>query len=209
MPAPSRLPSPKEQQLMGSIPSFPFAAFSPSPTAHLVSKLPPREEAKAFTDAYFRYFAWQWVQLVRRLGTDFRYDVVPRSYYEPIFERVYATLDGSNTEAVNPQELALLYIVFAMGALYSLELPPNDPVAMEYHTLSKACLVKGNFLVNNAISGVQTLVGPPPSSCAHTKAHHGSLPPVSTGGREALTTGRRKKDGVVTQPGHCGAWRCA
>lgn len=70
---------------------------------------------------------------------------------------MYAAVEG-NDEAVSPQELALLYVVFAMGALYSLELPPNDPVATEYHALSKACLVKGNFLVNTAMSGVQTLV---------------------------------------------------
>lgn len=42
-------------------PSFPFAAYAPTTTAFLVSKLPARDEGKAFTDAYFRYFAWQYV----------------------------------------------------------------------------------------------------------------------------------------------------
>ncbi|GMK58988.1 hypothetical protein CspeluHIS016_0700030 [Cutaneotrichosporon spelunceum] len=142
LPPPSRVPSPKDMSITLN-PSFPFAAAAPTTMAYLISKLPPREEAKAFTDAYYRYFAWQ-------------YDVVPRQYFEPIFERVYTSMEG-NTGAVSPQELALLYIVFAMGALYSLELPPNDPVAAEYHGLSKASLVKGNFLVNTAMSGVQTL----------------------------------------------------
>ncbi|BEJ05387.1 hypothetical protein CcaverHIS641_0212040 [Cutaneotrichosporon cavernicola] len=142
LPPPSRVPSPKDMPIVLN-PSFPFAAAAPTTMAYLLSRLPPREEAKAFTDSYYRYFAWQ-------------YDVVPRQYYEPIFERVYASLE-SNIEAASPQELALLYIVFAMGALYSLELPPNDPVATEYHGLSKASLVKGNFLVNTAMSGVQTL----------------------------------------------------
>ncbi|KLT41091.1 hypothetical protein CC85DRAFT_303533 [Cutaneotrichosporon oleaginosum] len=143
VPAPSRVPSPKELHLPGLNPSFPFLAAAPTTMAYLTSKLPPREEAKALAHAYFRYFAWQ-------------YDVAPRAYFEPIFERVYAAVE-SNNHAVNPQQLALLFIVFAMGALYSLELPPNDPAAAEYHALSKACLVKGNFLVNTAISGVQTL----------------------------------------------------
>lgn len=161
MPALARVPSPKELVPLGLNLSFPFAAFAPTTTAYLVSKLPSREEAKSFTDAYFRYFAWQCVCSLATPAHS-RYDVVPRPSYEPIFERVYAAVDEPSTEGINPQELALLYIVFAMGALYSLELPPNDPVALEYHALSKACLAKGNFLVNNAMSGVQTLVSASP-----------------------------------------------
>ncbi len=52
------MPSPKDMPI-GLNPSFPFATAVPTTMAYLMSKLPPREEAKAFTDAYYRYFAWQ------------------------------------------------------------------------------------------------------------------------------------------------------
>jgi hypothetical protein len=94
-----------------------------------------------------------------------RYDVIPRPSLTPLFDRTYSGTSTSKRDVVSPQELALLYMIFAMGALYSLELPPNDPVATEYFMLSKACLVKGNFMVNTAISGVQTLVSTYPSAC--------------------------------------------
>jgi hypothetical protein len=75
-----------------------------------------------------------------------------------MFNRVYANLHMSSQSDIRPHDLALMFIVFAMGALYSLELPPNDPIATEYLLLSKASLVKSNFLVNNTIHCVQTLV---------------------------------------------------
>jgi hypothetical protein len=67
-----------------------------------------------------------------------RYDVIPRPSLTPLFDRTYSGTSTSKRDVVSPQELALLYMIFAMGALYSLELPPNDPVATEYFMLSKA-----------------------------------------------------------------------
>lgn len=97
-----------------------------------------------------------------------------------------------------------------MGALYSLELPPNDPIATEYHALSKACLVKGNFLVNNTISGVQTLVSfDSLSSQADTAAHHGPLPLVRWGLWMKLMTGKQRRAGMEIRHGRSGVWQCA
>lgn len=62
---------------------------------------------------------------------------------------------------VGAQELALLYILLAMGALHNLELPPNDPIAEEYSTLSKICLAKGEFMVHCTTTGVMALVSDP------------------------------------------------
>lgn len=59
------------------------------------------------------------------------------------------------------QELALLYIILATGALHNLELPPNDPIAEEYLTLSKICLAKGEFMVHCTTIGIMALVSSP------------------------------------------------
>jgi hypothetical protein len=60
---------------------------------------------------------------------------------------------------IEPQGLALIFIVLAMGSLHNLELAPNDPCAEEYLSLSKSCLAKSDFLTRSTIAGIQTLVG--------------------------------------------------
>lgn len=85
--------------------------------------------------------------------------------------------DGTS---VPPDQLALLYIIFAMGSYYNLELPPDDSSVEDYVQLSRCCLAKADFLSRNTIAAVQTLV-----SFTHTpgvgltSAHHGPSPTVS------------------------------
>lgn len=64
----------------------------------------------------------------------------------------------ASDERPDCQRLALLFIIFAMGALHSLELPPNDPSAEEYLDLAKRSLAKTDFLTHSTIAAVQTLV---------------------------------------------------
>lgn len=45
-----------------------------------------------------------------------------------------------------------------MGALHNLELPPDDISAEEYLLSSEDCLARGQFMNNNTVPGVQTLV---------------------------------------------------
>ena len=66
--------------------------------------------------------------------------------------------DGHGAPRIPIQRLALLFIILAMGALHNLELLPDDSVAGDYLQLAKTCLVKGDFMTNNTIAGVQTLV---------------------------------------------------
>ena len=56
------------------------------------------------------------------------------------------------------QEIALLYLVMAQGALYNIEIPYNDASADKWLQLSEQTLVQGHFLTNNMIPGMQTLV---------------------------------------------------
>ncbi|KIR39943.1 hypothetical protein I307_04958 [Cryptococcus deuterogattii 99/473] len=150
-PGPSRAPSPSQRQRpvrastildQGGI--FPFDVISPSvSTQTILDHLPPRHEASVLAESYYRYFSWH-------------YNVVPRQTFQPIFDRAYRKEMPVNRK-VGAQELALLYIILAMGALHNLELPPNDPIAEEYSTLSKICLAKGEFMIHCTTIGIMAL----------------------------------------------------
>jgi hypothetical protein len=90
-----------------------------------------------------------------------RYDIIPRTKLREIFDKVYDVLTGAplnrHSRRAHAQQLALLFIVLAMGALHNLELPPDDHTAEEYLALSRDALDAGDFMINNTIAGVQTL----------------------------------------------------
>ncbi|WRT65255.1 uncharacterized protein IL334_002198 [Kwoniella shivajii] len=126
--------------------AFPFPLpTGPSTMESLLSHLPPKEDAEVLMDSYYRYFAWN-------------HDTAPRSFFQPVFDRIFQCVSTKSFRSVHPQQLALLYAILAMGTLQNLELPPNDPTADEYLALAKGSLTKGDFLNNNTIAGVQTLI---------------------------------------------------
>lgn len=83
------------------------------------------------------------------------HDVIPRANFQQTFDKVY---DPSHAKRFNAQSIALIYIVFAQGTLFNLEMPNVDVSAEEWLHMSERALVKGNFLASNTIAGVQTLV---------------------------------------------------
>lgn len=46
----------------------------------------------------------------------------------------------------------------AHGTLFNLEMPNVDPSAEDHVKIAERALVKGRFMANNTIAGVQTLV---------------------------------------------------
>lgn len=87
------------------------------------------------------------------------HDVAPKAAFEKTFDRVF-TLAGGGTPSplVNPQELALCFIILAQGTMFNIEMPNYDSSAEEWLHLSEKALVKGDFLSNNTVAGLQTLV---------------------------------------------------
>ncbi|GKZ24450.1 hypothetical protein AbraIFM66951_010458 [Aspergillus brasiliensis] len=153
----TRAPSPKIPQ--NSVPSqpgrvtpgtapiaFPFnVAAAHISTQELLSRLPPQEEAQTLVASYYRYCAWH-------------HDVAPRPTFDKTFDRVYTTSRGTSlSPPVNPQEIALVFIILAQGTMYNIEMPNYDPSAEEWLHLSELALVKGRFLSNNMVAGLQTL----------------------------------------------------
>ncbi|OXG79806.1 hypothetical protein C345_05536 [Cryptococcus neoformans A2-102-5] len=131
---------------------FPFSARSTHAVPSLLTlalSLPTIEEAEALVDSYYRYFGWS-------------YEIISRAHMKQILEEAYNFTAGiasrHRSSRVQAQQLALLFIVLAMGALHNLELPPDDISAEEYLLSSEDCLARGQFMNNNTVPGVQTLI---------------------------------------------------
>ncbi len=91
--------------------------------------------------------------------TSCSHDIAPKACFEKTFHRVYACANQDSQSApVNPQEIALVFIIMAQGTMYNIEIPSHDPSAEHWLQLSERALVKGNFLSTNMVAGLQTLV---------------------------------------------------
>lgn len=92
--------------------------------------------------------------------TRYSHDVAPKVWFEKTFDRVYKRAEGGSSQSpVNPQEIALVFIIMAQGTLFNIEMPNFDSSAEDWLHLSERALVKGEFLSNNMVAGLQTLVG--------------------------------------------------
>ena len=129
---------------------------------------------------------------------------VPRRNVDQILVKAYST----PAKRCHIQQLALLYSIFSVGTLHSLEYEPNDPIAEEYRQLSQACLSKGDFMIQNTISGVQALVcvtySAARSSCFRRTFEADTIRSTTW----HITTRNLSKARPVIRHGRCGAWRC-
>lgn len=91
--------------------------------------------------------------------TRYSHDVAPKGPFEKTFDRVYKRAEsGSSSPPINPQEIALVFIIMAQGTMFNIEMPDCDSSAEDWLHLSERALVKGQFLSNNTVAGLQTLV---------------------------------------------------
>lgn len=87
------------------------------------------------------------------------HDVAPKAQFEVTFDRVYRRAEmDSLAPPVDPQEIALVFIIMAQGTMFNIEMPNCDGSAEDWLHLSERALVKGDFLSNNMVAGLQTLV---------------------------------------------------
>ena len=98
-------------------------------------------------------------KVTRRDLTKPSHDVAPKPRFEKTFERVYSLSEGAFlSPRINAQEIALVLIILAQGTMFNIEMPTHDSSAEEWLHLSERALVKGEFLSNNTLPGLQTLV---------------------------------------------------
>ncbi|KAK8870138.1 hypothetical protein IAR55_000708 [Kwoniella newhampshirensis] len=150
----SDLPSQAEHQSthrhpgLVTVDTFPFSnGHQLSSTAELLAALPLEEDAQIQLESFHRYLGWS-------------YSLVSRQTLQRIMAEIYATRKAwtaySETH-VNLQELALLFMALANGALHNLELSPDDQLSDEYVCRARQCLVQDSFMSKNTIAGVQSI----------------------------------------------------
>lgn len=132
---------------------------------NVVSHLPPIERASALIEAYFTNLAWFLGPIERSQVTT---ELIPLFY--PFGRRNdrsktgllidNATNDKSSILATaldHPHDLALLFAVFACGAVSDLTQAPDNAEGSRYHTLSRVTLGLQNIFEGASLSACQAI----------------------------------------------------
>ncbi|PPQ94650.1 hypothetical protein CVT25_009381 [Psilocybe cyanescens] len=109
----------------------------------LMGKLPRLPEAKVQCDNYFRHAAWMYTPITEN---DFN-----ESVWQPIYE-----LEGSY-ETVSAHNLAILFLVLAIGTLLDLDREAHSPEAMQFYHYGRAALSIDCVLEEQTIAGIQAM----------------------------------------------------
>jgi len=95
-----------------------------------------------------------------------RYTPVPKSeFYKKIFRRIYYPATDFHEDVFDSHNLAVLYMILALGTLLDLEKPSNSPEAAGYYQLGRAVLSLDSVLETQSVLTIQALVTKPISSC--------------------------------------------
>ncbi|GLB43428.1 putative fungal specific transcription factor [Lyophyllum shimeji] len=129
--------------------AFPFGpsvnTASQNVRESIISFLPRASLARKICDTYFRHAAWM-------------YTPIPENdFLETIFRPVYEQ-DGVYLGSVSAHNLAVLFMVLAIGCLMDLDRPAQSPESMQYFQLSRAALALDSVLEEHTIPGIQALL---------------------------------------------------
>ncbi|WVF68090.1 hypothetical protein IAT40_002853 [Kwoniella sp. CBS 6097] len=110
-------------------PPFPYHATRVELSDIIANHLPPPDIGRALADTYFRTFGW------------FTNTVQLRTWDSQFFNHVYQDPNSPFIKpSVKPQRLAVVLLVYALGALMDLSKPPHNDQARHYFTGARACL---------------------------------------------------------------------
>jgi hypothetical protein len=118
----------------------------------LFSSLPPRPRAWALCETYMEQGSWIFRPLKR--------DEIIDDILTPIYNAKKAR-DDPNSEAtkhISAHKMAVLFMIFASGALVDLTLPPYNVEAENYHQYARAALSMRSIFDSPAIETVQAVV---------------------------------------------------
>jgi hypothetical protein len=118
----------------------------------LFSLLPPRPRAWTLCETYIEQASW----IFRPLKRDEIIDEVLTPIYNEKKERENAKLEAIHR--TSPHKLAVMFMIFAQGALVDLTLPPYNAEAENYHHYARAALSLRSVFDSPAIETVQTIV---------------------------------------------------
>jgi hypothetical protein len=131
--------------------SFPFTPMGPAAAVQEVIEghLPTLERALYLAETYLDQAAW----LFRGIG---RLQLIEEML--PVFYKKSISYSPENLEDYSgPHDLALLFMVFAIGALVDLRQDPANPEAEHYHQIARAAICLQPVLEKPSLVTIQTL----------------------------------------------------
>ncbi|KXN83523.1 hypothetical protein AN958_01347, partial [Leucoagaricus sp. SymC.cos] len=126
--------------------SFPFTPMGQPADVHdlIKSHLPPWTRAQALADTYFEQVYWIFRGVTKEQLKD---DMLPVIYRKQ--------QPNPGEEYSSPHDLALVFMIFAMGALVQVE--PSNAEGEHFHQLARAALALQPVLEKPSIVTIQTL----------------------------------------------------
>ncbi|KAJ3711145.1 fungal-specific transcription factor domain-containing protein [Lentinula raphanica] len=141
-----KIPVPNDIQWLAY--SFPFSAPADGSTRQkLIEYLPKAAVARRHSQSFYRYGAWQYTPIQEVDFNTFIY----QPFYEPDDTTVFE-------EPLANHNLAVLFLIIALGALLDLEQPSHSSEAKWYYQLGKASLALEPVLDSSSLSTIQALV---------------------------------------------------
>ncbi|KAG6902306.1 hypothetical protein C0995_001916 [Termitomyces sp. Mi166 len=146
--------SPEISQLSSS---FPFTTPNSPETYEkaldvLFGYLPSQPRAWSLCETYMEHVSWAF----RPMKRDEIIDETLSPIYKSMKER--RSTDSPGPHTIFPHKLAVLFLVFALGALVDLTLEPYNAESDTYYHLSRACLSLRSIFESPEITTVQAVV---------------------------------------------------
>ncbi|CAL1714453.1 unnamed protein product [Somion occarium] len=130
--------------------AFPFTPMGPvNAVMELIeSHLPSWERACHLCESYLQNAAW----LFRGVSQQqLQLEMLPSIYHRPIPE------EAAQVDYSGPHDFALLYLIFALGAVMDLKQDPYNSEGEHYHQLARAALVLQPILEKPSVVTIQAL----------------------------------------------------
>ncbi|KAG8216043.1 hypothetical protein J3R82DRAFT_8041 [Butyriboletus roseoflavus] len=131
--------------------AFPFTppGIPTEPVQYLIeSYLPPLPRAAALFETFLQSMSWM-------------FSIVSRKHVQgELIPAVYGFASGqapTQPRSYGPHDIALLFIVFAIGALVDPSLPPYNVEGQHYHILSRAAMCLQPVFMQRSVVTVKTL----------------------------------------------------
>ncbi|GLB33705.1 putative fungal specific transcription factor [Lyophyllum shimeji] len=145
-------PAPSEVPWLSN--AFPFGVGGNSDKGMdiLFDSLPPQPRAWSLCETYLEHATWMFRPIKR--------DELVDDILIPIYKSLKARRanESSEPDEISPHKLAVLFLVFAIGALVDLTLEPYNAESEKYYHLSMACLSLRSVFESPEISTVQAVV---------------------------------------------------
>ncbi|KAJ7283756.1 fungal-specific transcription factor domain-containing protein [Mycena rebaudengoi] len=136
--------------------SFPFSSGGPPGRALdlLFEYLPEQPRAWSLCETYMEQCAWQF----RPINREELIDDLLTPCYKSLRERRNWNSDADFPHTVSPHKIAVLFMLFALGALVDLTLDPNSIESDHYYHASRAALALRSVFDSPEMATVQAVL---------------------------------------------------